>query len=258
MFGKNPNFRTKLQVAVKVRIGDAEPIVGFVFLRPDERLIDLLNDDRSFIPIKYANGETDIISKTCISNMMECIPEEDEEYNEEEHETGVVDLGDEDAYEDDEEGVEEDLLRAAAAAEAKKKENADADDKTAKDADRREQKPKDDDTADSSTSSSSSSHEGPKRPKRRRGRVDPYKILRVSSEASLDEIRSAYKERIKAVHPDRLGGLELDDEFGKAALVASQRVNRAYQAILKERERAQSEAKDEDEAEDGQTTKEAS
>ena len=71
---------------------------------------------------------------------------------------------------------------------------------------------------------------------------DPYVMLRVSPSASLDEIRAAYKARIKAVHPDRLASLGLDEDIAKAAVLATQKVNYAYQAIMREREERTSRA----------------
>ncbi|WP_411820505.1 J domain-containing protein [Hyphococcus formosus] len=65
---------------------------------------------------------------------------------------------------------------------------------------------------------------------------DPYSLLRVSPDAGLDEIRAAYKARIKAVHPDALASLCLDEDIEKAAVLATQKVNYAYRKILKERE----------------------
>ena len=64
---------------------------------------------------------------------------------------------------------------------------------------------------------------------------DAYATLRVAPTASNDEIRTAYKTRMKAVHPDRLADLGLDEEIAKAALHASQKVNFAYQKIMRDR-----------------------
>jgi hypothetical protein len=64
---------------------------------------------------------------------------------------------------------------------------------------------------------------------------DPYEMLRIQPTASPDEIRAAYKARIKAVHPDALASLGLDDDITKAAILTTQKVNYAYQKIMKER-----------------------
>lgn len=64
---------------------------------------------------------------------------------------------------------------------------------------------------------------------------DAYATLRVTPAATNDEIRMAYKARMKAVHPDRLASLDLDEEISKAALLATQKVNYAYQKIMRDR-----------------------
>jgi hypothetical protein len=65
---------------------------------------------------------------------------------------------------------------------------------------------------------------------------DPYILLRVARDANIEEIRSAYKARIKAVHPDALASLCLDEDIEKAAVLATQKVNYAYRKIMQERE----------------------
>jgi DnaJ-domain-containing protein 1 len=67
---------------------------------------------------------------------------------------------------------------------------------------------------------------------------DAYATLRVSPSASSEEIRAAYKARIKAVHPDAFASLGLDEELAKAAVLATQKVNYAYNKIMREREAA--------------------
>ncbi len=64
---------------------------------------------------------------------------------------------------------------------------------------------------------------------------DPYAMLRVARTATNEEIRAAYKTRMKAVHPDTFASLGLDEEIAKAAVLATQKVNYAYQKIMRER-----------------------
>lgn len=64
---------------------------------------------------------------------------------------------------------------------------------------------------------------------------DPYAVLRISPEADLDVVRNAYKARMKAVHPDTVASLGLDDDLARAALLAAQKVNYAYKKIMRER-----------------------
>ena len=64
---------------------------------------------------------------------------------------------------------------------------------------------------------------------------DVYAALRIKPSATNEEIRAAYKARMKAVHPDALAALGLDEDFAKAAVLASQKVNYAYNKIMRER-----------------------
>lgn len=68
---------------------------------------------------------------------------------------------------------------------------------------------------------------------------DAYAMLRITPSATNEEIRAAYKARIKAVHPDTFASLGLDEEISKAAVLATQKVNYAYQKIMRDRGGAQ-------------------
>jgi hypothetical protein len=170
--------RWKIEVAVTMSLAHDEIFSGAVFLDADERLIDLLNDDRAFIPVRRDDGATVIVSKSNIVSIVERY---------------VTDAA---ASRDEAAGAEHGQQGTA---EQEKSE--------------------------------------PERPRRA---FDPYKVLRIAPDATIEEVRRAYKARIKAVHPDTLSGLELDDEIQKEAMTAAQRVNFAYNKILKDR-RASSE-----------------
>ena len=150
--------RHRNMIDVRLTLAGEPALIASVFVLPNERLIDLLNDDRAFIPVRKSTGETMIIAKTQIVSVVETNGEE----------------------------------------------NADGDGGANGDA-------------------------------RSRKAFDPYAALRVSRDASLEEIRAAYKQRIKAVHPDSIAGLELDEDLSRAAVQATQRVNYAYKKILAER-----------------------
>lgn len=180
MFEKSATSRHKHEARVLVTLTGQTPFEAFVFLKVDERLIDLLNDQRQFIPIKRADGSTLIASKLNIVSIIENPPPE--------------------------EALEPDEPPKAEEPAAEKEE-----------------------------------------PRSKRS-FDPYEVLRVGKDATVEEIRRAYHARIKAVHPDALAKLELDEDIERAANVTAQRVNRAYKALLKER---RSEAKHAPEREEG-------
>lgn len=163
MFEKSGSFRSKSAVAVTLKLADQDAFDASVFLRYDERLIDLLNDERAFIPIMGPKGDPMIIAKTNITSIIE---REDAS----EHQDEADDANDE-----------------------------------------------------------SDSHEHIVRPNIT---FDPYMILRIPRDADLDTIKHAYKERIKSVHPDALEALDLDPDLKQAAILSTQKVNRAYKAIM--------------------------
>jgi hypothetical protein len=152
-------FRHVNSADVRICLTGEEPFDGVVYLTIGQRLSDLVNDDRAFIPVRRENGETVIIAKSNINSISERI--------------AVKEDGDEEQ--------------------------------------------------DSSTAKSARS-------------FDPYAVLRIAPHADLDDIRAAYKKRMKAVHPDAIAALELDEDLSRAALLVAQKVNYAYQKILRERQ----------------------
>ncbi len=60
-----------------------------------------------------------------------------------------------------------------------------------------------------------------------------YQILKVSSDASNDEIKKAYRDLAKKHHPDRVA--HLGEDVKKAAEVKFTKLNAAYEAIKEER-----------------------
>jgi hypothetical protein len=71
VFDKATSARHKNEARVIVTLAGQAPFEGFVFLKVDERLIDLLNDQRQFIPIKRADGKTIIAAKRNIVAIIE-------------------------------------------------------------------------------------------------------------------------------------------------------------------------------------------
>src|SRR5262249_46359381 len=60
---------------------------------------------------------------------------------------------------------------------------------------------------------------------------DPYAVLGIKRDASVEEIRAAYRREIVNCHPDKVA--HLGDEFQELAKTKAQEINRAY-AVLEQ------------------------
>ncbi|MEL7485886.1 MAG: DnaJ domain-containing protein [Pseudomonadota bacterium] len=160
MFAKSGVDRSKTEIDVVLALsGEAKPQEASVFVAHGERVTDLLNDSRGFIPVRLDAGDVAVIAKSTILSITE-----------------KNQMREDDAFED---------------------------------------------TTDETAA--------------RTRTFDPYEVLRIARDADLEAVRRAYKMRIKAVHPDAVAALDLDEDLKRAAQRAAQRVNHAYKAILKER-----------------------
>ena len=63
----------------------------------------------------------------------------------------------------------------------------------------------------------------------------PYDVLGVSPDASDEEVRHAYREKVKHLHPDTLRSKGLPDEVIETVNAQMARVNAAWTAIKNER-----------------------
>lgn len=68
---------------------------------------------------------------------------------------------------------------------------------------------------------------------------DFYKLLEVRSEATAEEIRRAYREKVRVLHPDLLRGKGISEEVVRLAEEQLKAVNRAYQVLGDIRNRAE-------------------
>lgn len=147
-------YRHKNETPVRLQLIGGEPENAHVFNVNGERITDLLNDPRSFIPIRTQSAGLKIVAKTQIVSILE--------------------------YGDDVNPKSE--ARPAIG--------------------------------------------------KSRG---PYAVLRIEEDASIEDIRAAYKARIKSVHPDLIASLNLDEDLSRAALLATQKLNYAYRKIMRDR-----------------------
>ena len=61
--------------------------------------------------------------------------------------------------------------------------------------------------------------------------LDAYKILEINENSNIEEIKAAYKKKIKEYHPDRLSGLGA--ELQQIAHQKTQEINSAYNFLKK-------------------------
>lgn len=56
-------------------------------------------------------------------------------------------------------------------------------------------------------------------------------VLKINTNSSVDEIKSAYKDRIKEYHPDKVAGL--GEDIQRIAQIKTQEINEAYSLLKK-------------------------
>lgn len=142
---------TKEKLDVEIELEGGKVVTGSVFIKPQGRLQDMMNDEREFMPFIATDGKFMVIKKTAC------------------------------------------LTVAPAASEAKE-------------------------------------YTG----------NNPYQILGVSDNATLDQIKEAYRALCAENHPDRLNSMGLSQEFLDLATARMSRINDAYTRIQKQFEAAAS------------------
>lgn len=70
MFQQSSNYRSKQQLQVELRLHDGKSILGKVSVALDQRVSDLMNDPRQFIPVESSDGSVVILSKTTIAQIV--------------------------------------------------------------------------------------------------------------------------------------------------------------------------------------------
>ncbi len=62
---------SKWQIEVRVELDDGARLLGFLFVKPMQRLSDLLNDTRSFLPMQTADGLIVQLAKSTIAKVVQ-------------------------------------------------------------------------------------------------------------------------------------------------------------------------------------------
>ena len=63
--GYGSDTRPKIRVAVEI-VSDEETMPGYVFLTPNERIIDMMNDARAYVAFEREDGTFEVLSKSLI------------------------------------------------------------------------------------------------------------------------------------------------------------------------------------------------
>jgi DnaJ-domain-containing protein 1 len=59
---------TKQKITVEVELDDGKRLVGYMFLKPQGRLTDMMNDERIFLPFETTDGKFFVLKKSaCLS-----------------------------------------------------------------------------------------------------------------------------------------------------------------------------------------------
>jgi hypothetical protein len=61
--------KQKLMAEVDVTLSDGSILKGNFFLNPQERIIDMLNDDRHFLPFSDSDGVITVVAKVAITSI---------------------------------------------------------------------------------------------------------------------------------------------------------------------------------------------
>jgi hypothetical protein len=60
---------TKDKSSVTILLGDGETLEGSLFIPSHDRLVDMLNDERMFLPFESSEGEFLVINKSAIKTI---------------------------------------------------------------------------------------------------------------------------------------------------------------------------------------------
>ena len=69
MYSSSNLVKQKLLAEVEVFMSDGSVLRGNFFLNPQERVVDMLNDDRRFLPFSNVDDTVTVIAKSAISSI---------------------------------------------------------------------------------------------------------------------------------------------------------------------------------------------
>ena len=69
MYSSSSLVKQKLMAEVEITLTDGSVLSGNFFLNPQERIVDMLNDDRRFLPFSDQSGVVSVVSKAAIHSI---------------------------------------------------------------------------------------------------------------------------------------------------------------------------------------------
>ena len=69
MYSSSSLVKQKLMAEVEITLTDGSVLRGNFFLNPQERIVDMLNDDRRFLPFSDHSGVVTVVSKAAINSI---------------------------------------------------------------------------------------------------------------------------------------------------------------------------------------------
>lgn len=69
MFATNSNVTQKVKTEVELVLTDGTVLNGEMFMHADQRVLDLVNDDRKFVPFASFDGPVSVINKVVIARI---------------------------------------------------------------------------------------------------------------------------------------------------------------------------------------------
>ena len=69
MYSSSSLVKQKLMAEVEVTMTDGSILRGNFFLNPQERIVDMLNDDRKFLPFSNDDGIVTVLAKSAINSI---------------------------------------------------------------------------------------------------------------------------------------------------------------------------------------------
>ena len=68
MYGSSAITR-KIETEVEMALTDSTVMIGAMYIRADQRVIDIVNDDRRFVPFAALDGPISVINKEVIARI---------------------------------------------------------------------------------------------------------------------------------------------------------------------------------------------